>query len=109
MQICQQGLLHSRRSSDAAFPHPGSWGPHKWLVVQVGQAEDGSLLSVSLGRPPIGQILQDVARENADLASVGVFAAGPQALVREVRLACSDYNDSWRQPFLDFSSHSFDL
>lgn len=55
------------------------------------------------------QILSDVASQNADLGSVGVFVAGPQAMVKEVRLGCANLNDSWKAPYLDFSSHSFDL
>lgn len=77
--------------------------------LQVGHAEDGSLVPVMTGRPAVQRILEDIAAENSDLSSVGVFAAGPQSMVRGVRLCCAKHNDSWKAPFLDFSSHSFDL
>ena len=75
----------------------------------MGHAEDGSLLPINLGRPSVKSILVSIAAGNKDLASVGVFGAGPQIMVREVRTCCADLNDSWKAPFLDFSSHSFDL
>ena len=77
--------------------------------MQVGHAEDGSLLPINLGRPNLRSILAKAVAENCDLASVGIFGAGPQTMVREVRTCCAESNDNWKNPFLDFSSHSFDL
>ena len=80
-----------------------------WVLLQVGHAEDGSLVPVSYARPDVERILGDIALENSDLGSVGIFGAGPQSMVRNIRLCCAKYNDSWKAPYLDFSSHSFDL
>jgi len=74
--------------------------------VQVGvNAEDGALLNIETGRPPVELILSDAVAAHHDLPSIGVFVS----MGEEVKLTCSRLNDSWKVPYLDCSSHAFEL
>lgn len=82
---------------------------HPLAFPQVGSLEDGVSVRIEAGRPAVKTALTEFAEEHSALPSVGVFAAGPASLTREVRHACIQWNDRWRTPYCDFSSHAFDL
>ena len=78
-------------------------------VLQGYVADSLSGLRVRSGRPDIESLLHQAVARHEGVARIGVFAAGPASMIRDVKCGCASYNAAWKKPHLNFTSHAFEL